>query len=1002
MLLTGLREVGVENPPVDWVRRTVDRSEGLPLVIRKITEEAAGGVLAETSAWLPHGLSEEFARDVQRLSGISPFAVDLAALLAMVYEPLSDEDIAGVAQWLPRESIEAVLCSAPWVFARPGRDPHAWALKYEPFREYLSVEAARDGSDCCVVWRRMRHSLMTWLDNWGAHRSRYALAFLARHLAEDGLPRQVIDLARDSAFREAQRSAFPDRPDRELDSVAFALQQAAASGWGQEVIELAFLHAERVTECSHPAAIEEAMEGGQFALAWNLAGRVEEGRDERLWKLLIGISAAEREDEKTAGLLMAEVVELCRRPRWEGWQESSGAIALAAAVKVGALRFETDAALSVELRGLASAIFGSAGRCQLGEALLAMGVARDVVDLLSGDESAWALRLRFRALGACGRVDAVKESASHSRNSESALEAAVRGLAEAGHVDSANEIASMIEDPNRRAGAFLTTAAIRAEHASREDEWSEVCQIVDKAIALRTNAPRFVPGQGYSHDGLRERIEAFGELTVQHGSATSRVNLLSRLGVLQQAAGLPEPAHLALAQTLAMEGSGTVVEDAPRQDTVNQYALLQLILALAETGDIHGAERLVTRLPRNLKKVAWQAVSHSRMRELVASGTPSPETRTFAERCGIALELCRRQALPDAVRLLGHMLVDSHSETMDAPGRWGRPRVLGAIACALYRRGETADGKRIVNGARKLIGDLAVPTWRMDGAYALLNLGTALLSTGRREAVEDGLDALRQGRAAGRISGKPSSRAQVLAMIARVMREYGIRDEYEVVNEAVEALSGAPEAERVAGLVAIAREQAAGNRQAAWATIDEATREAYSASSQAEVLLGRALCGFADGLEEDINTFRARAGRTEVGAVLDRAEVTRQLMYNAVEKAEQIADRIEFPAVKARALRDVARTTAANGCYGNTLRIAGRISVSRGEMLPNIVVSALMQPGCRGAETRTFTEQMLALCLPHLDAVYRMAAVMIRYDVYEELDRRALLALAEFVKQRER
>ncbi|WP_086669012.1 hypothetical protein [Lentzea kentuckyensis] len=280
---------------------------GFPLFVRFLLDDlvsvaANGGDPADVSRAMTryagnaeppadHAVPSGFARYVRdqfvRLArtGVPPAVQSMFALVAVSPGPLPEPLIQA------RTELSAFdLANLPWSVMRwfsmriiAGENVYSAAhpLLAREFRLILGAQAAE-----------AQNFLLRVCVNWREDTTGWALRWFADLLVTAGRGAELLDLARDDAFQQAQLAAYPDEPDLALAASKAAIRHAAAERNVVAVAEAVLRHARDVEALKYDRTPLEALRAGSLAEATRRAALFDPERVP-LWTLLLAWELAD-------------------------------------------------------------------------------------------------------------------------------------------------------------------------------------------------------------------------------------------------------------------------------------------------------------------------------------------------------------------------------------------------------------------------------------------------------------------------------------------------------------------------------------------------------------------------------------------------------------------------------------------------------------------------------------------------------------------------------------
>lgn len=262
----------------DWIESALSSPDaGKPSYLLAVLNQVASGDSPANSQL------EGFRRLIERLA---PDSLEILALLAIVYAPISDQDIAAIT-FAKVDEVRTTLLEPCF---RPVQD-RRWSIKTYDLRDYI---VKCDSFDLPRLRKRALQWLIQWALNWENSGSLYALEFLPQHLQESTDTEKHDELRRlasSSKFLDAQRTAFPYRPGIPVNTIYRALVSSCKDTRLVEMFLFALRHAEVVSRVSQPEMIAIELQSKNYRRVSELA-KVPQVKQERIiWQLLAAIGA---------------------------------------------------------------------------------------------------------------------------------------------------------------------------------------------------------------------------------------------------------------------------------------------------------------------------------------------------------------------------------------------------------------------------------------------------------------------------------------------------------------------------------------------------------------------------------------------------------------------------------------------------------------------------------------------------------------------------------------
>jgi hypothetical protein len=329
----------------------------------------------------------------------------------------------------------------------------------------------------------------------------------------------------------------------------------------------------------------------------------------------------------------------------------------------------------------------------------------------------------------------------------------------------------------------------------------------------------------------------------------------------------------------------------------------------------------------------------------------------------------------------------------------------------MHSLGRTDLAERYFDVAERNLDKLPTDQWESDRAFGLINLARAKLRSADYDIAEVGSLLTK---ASLIVTRSPTLRkkqhavtiTRVLAEVWAHMQSLDIHGYDHILQSALQLARTGNPIQRACCLVEIARRQAAiAGKDVASKTLSEAQNACEEGSGvvralvQANLLLGRALCGLNDTLQIDIEAAR-NSFTDEAHGIVGRADVERLLRLPVPDLpgAEEALNHIGDVRVRAKAARNIARQYAATGDYKSALRVvAHKIGAKRSEFVPGVAEAVAVHARTNQIakdKVRPVLFELLLESALHLDGTYRVIADIIRSGAVD-LDSKRLESLVE-------
>ena len=212
--------------------RIWDVTRGEPLMARFVAEEVAQGgekALQRLEAEAPSGVETYFRLQLALLDEVaeeSDLTWDVLGLLVISFSGLTLDDL-GDALGVARRKVRAAVTSIQRFLIGEER----FELMHQQFYEVLSEEFSPKER------KEYARRLTDFCARWPEHESPYAVRYYARHLAQGGLIRELVDRVLDPTFQETHLRVLNDLPAlrRDLD---LALARASQLAPGEDTLAI--------------------------------------------------------------------------------------------------------------------------------------------------------------------------------------------------------------------------------------------------------------------------------------------------------------------------------------------------------------------------------------------------------------------------------------------------------------------------------------------------------------------------------------------------------------------------------------------------------------------------------------------------------------------------------------------------------------------------------------------------------------------------------------------
>lgn len=951
---------------------------GLPFYLRAVLDSAIK-LGYRNPEEIPPTIVETWQQTIRRLQH-DMIAINLMVLLSVAVAPLGLAEIQQVISGLDATQIESILGRHECFTELPA----GWSIKRPAFGRYIRETVA---IDIRVLRSEANKNLVRWASNWNAHKNRYALEYLPRHLEND--PEALRRLAFDDAFLEAQREQFPKRPELPRDTIHQALIAAKKSDSIEGTLQLALRHADYVSRMSRTATLADEFRSANYGYVFHLATLLDEEQEQLLWKLLAlaGVLYANNKDA------IEEIVAQMRLTEYRRGVQRKYEIA--AAILLGIVA----TAASESGTDLGDLIVGTAAKMLSGRGMRiffeSLGKIADVsayVQLLPsfGKPRLQGVTALAEAVGRQHVMPELSRLLGEPFHDEIRLHGALGLIANGDFKAAANFALPIRADDNRRLALSSVAAGLAVQgvpagelghslvilerywNAAADDDVGEhsvadVGEVDQSAASLL-----LIQRRAFEIDDILSATQIVSKLGVVQWKLISSEDLLQRVEANAQNAGIYRDWVLfELCRTYMSLKRWDDVERVSNQ--------------MSATMQVHARPELL----------AGRITDSTSLREILKEHRLSIGTGSE-----LAARLSRNGHVEGAMHVSLEILLALHSVKAEQPSLWGRPRVLGEFAAMLHCIGKTDVAHAYFEAAQRCLDNLSSREWRLNRIFALIDLADAASSAleaapAAAEAITDRIDfCLSEARrAAIKLRHSKQLRsdmfADILGTIWEIRYRFNVGEPSAELDQAFKAAREEPSLTvRISALVEIARHQAkCGKKADSHETLWQCQQAIRGVGvDKARVLLGRSLCGDIDGLDVEIeNSLNVLQG--DARYITYRAEVERCLQLHDFEAADVALAKITDVSIRSHAARSIARKYAEQGNFLQALvTVRDKIVASRSDLIPDVAEAiasyAGMHPESKPDARRILLDLMLETA-PYLDGTYRLIAAIIRSRAFD-------------------
>ena len=293
-------------------------SNGDPFYLQFLMKDILDGTIAsiEELRRQPHGLTGYLDKWWQDASAATsePAVRDLLGYLIVAKGRLSRTDLVGINKEdaLSGLAFEGTLSRVQRYVV--GDRSSGYTLCQERFREYLE-ERVVDLEER----KRYLGLLLDYCSRWKEDRnaSAYVLRHYPGHLLESKRWTQLLDLARDPDFADAQRLTLPNEPSLPINTVQMALKATVEIDAIGSTAEFCLLHARRLAHSRSRETPLEALRSGSHEKALELAD-LQEKELSSLWHLVLVWELIDEGRPGDADVTLAHLIESGMLPL-SGW-----------------------------------------------------------------------------------------------------------------------------------------------------------------------------------------------------------------------------------------------------------------------------------------------------------------------------------------------------------------------------------------------------------------------------------------------------------------------------------------------------------------------------------------------------------------------------------------------------------------------------------------------------------------------------------------------------------
>ena len=897
-----------------------------PFYVRLLAEDAAEGRLTpENVADQPQGLDaylDVWWQRIKEMAGEKP-ARDLFGTLTVALGPIGRAELEAINHSLvddwAEDFFDDVLSQVQrWVV---GDEARGYALAHPRLRQYMRPHI-RIGP--------YLDTLLAYCAHWQEHRSPYAFAHYAEHLAQAGQTEALYALI-DKPWMDALfEHTYAHRAFAE--DVALAIETAGAEeplNWVQLVRDcLIYAAVSDLATNVTPEALGVLAQLGQVARARDLAALIEDPWRQSQAYLLIGEALSARGEITEARTVLARSLATAVALDEVSKPLGLGNVARALAYigdRDGLRRALTVAETMEEPFWRAATMNGLAGGiAEMGDFDWALEVAEAIDEdlfktyALSGIARTLALTGHpERAAQVVQRALAVATAMEDAQDKVAALNGIARDLAGSERVEPAAEVAGQ-------------ALRIAENIVLQEQRASAMCGVAESLAAI-----------GYADQTLRV-VEAIEEEAGKVRALISVARHMIQAGDRDSAAKIISQIQTA-AETMSDGWEKTSVTG-DIAESLAQIGEFDRAVALASAIDDENHKAFAL---NRIVKISAQARNLEMALE-VADAIGDQGQRASAL-CHVAQSLAQLGRTDEAITLINRAVTP-----LSPPGQaWGKVSVLNKVAQALFQTGSPDKAINVVNQAL-LDAATIEPEWQR--ACALADIARTYVEIGDEDRISQILALIESFKI-------DTVRVDALSRLAKGFSEAGqTARALELVEKALNTL-GTVEHNletlgRIAEILAWAgnKEKALALTEGALTTAEATNDEGYRAMALGKIARALAEVRDEDGtsralamataIADDTNSVVALRAIAEALVSLDHRDRAVGVAHQAVAAAEAISSKVEQAAEKAIALDEAVWALASVAEFDRALEVATTITFpfERAHAL-NGVTRSLVQAG---------------------------------------------------------